>query len=1482
MPVTTETLHNTKRLNVIFAVSALVALVSMTWMFWHDYARQWRGMQRNYFNVRSAMAHFDALRYETPEEKERYAQLLASVREAEEELSQPEIQRREKELVDKEKTLAGELQGVALTYGNMNAEMQVRLFDYEEYRTLHGEQHPKTLKIFEDNTRADAKLREAKARLDELEDHLRHVRMEIRDLYRRRSDAQKALAAYEKGLTDAQRLDKMYGPGLTRMAFNVPLLDYLAPQGTPGREEVRQVFMKPIRFDYNFVDSYVTDRCTTCHVGIDDPGLTVERFAQRTSTALENPAVQESLRAANEALRSTMLERLAKAGQQKDFATGDLAEMNETLRGDFVRAQISAANDYLREIKRPVLRLDEMLAELGTGADLTRGKVTDAIVSRFEQILWARPPMLPGTEQSLPWKDMSESQRMTYVAALTAAMNTYLVDQGRPRIDFRKEIQAHPNLDLYVSPDSPHPMGTMGCTVCHEGAGQDTDFILAAHTPKDKAEKKRWEKEYYIKELGIPLATFHLVEEFWERPMLLPDYTSASCRKCHEQSYDLERHKTLPLESARRIVEGRDLFTSVGCINCHNVDGLSNSRQVGTDLKHVGEKLSTGFMERWVEYPKNFRPGTMMPHFFHQENNLPSSANEFDPDPVLRTETEIQAIVHYLQTFSKPLDFVDLPDGMEGDPKRGEELFVSIGCLACHANLDAKDPLASNGKTIGESWITRDLVMTLGLSEDEAKARFEEMSDNARVQYAVEHLTPHRRDEAIARAQKEEVVADLERREPDPKQMYVPPSLVRIAPEISGMGTKLNPDPNNAGQAERAKTWLYNWLRNPRHYSSYTRMPRMFRDNYYQLDDPETQRRKNDQDMLDVAAYLLSLRNDDFDTTPIPADDRHQQMTRQLILDLLGGQNTQSVAGMILNDEKVLDSDPHGRLSSAIVSQTYRSFGEGDEGRRRVGEIIASRSAGLADRQKLYLGMKMISHYGCYACHEIAGFEDATRPGTDVTLWAQKFMSQLDFAFYSPAFEHDVEANPSLFGKLYIESSEYEHLIRDAGGNAPADILHNHASFAYYKMRNPRIWDRAKIKKPYEKLKMPNFYFSEDEVRSLTAYLLSMRDASVMNSVKIDYERTPAGKIARGRALARELNCIGCHDIEGNHPNLHQYYTQDLSVGDNYPFGQRFLPPLLWGEGAKVQYPWLFTFLNNVEMLRPWLNVRMPSFYLTKEQATTLVEYFAGLSQDEAHMLKAELSPIVRYLRDVHGGVADSAAAGADAWFLQDKFSPQAEFLEKYGVAKKQVRAFELNAGDAKTPAEIADFVGPVYDKIVERAEFLADTFNVEYPFTDPATHWTDEDRFKRGEEFFYNQKCLACHVAGDPNVPGTTTDIKAPNFALTYKRLRYDWVIKWLQDPQAIQPGANMPQIFQGGSAFAMMPEESRKELEAQFGSTIDEQATLLVDFLFNMGDRRYTAIQPGGLEAPAAAPEQPAADFDFDSDSEEKKPEPVEFDFD
>jgi hypothetical protein len=50
---------------------------------------------------------------------------------------------------------------------------------------------------------------------------------------------------------------------------------------------------------------------------------------------------------------------------------------------------------------------------------------------------------------------------------------------------------------------------------------------------------------------------------------------------------------------------------------------------------------------------------------------------------------------------------------------------------------------------------------------------------------------------------------------------------------------------------------------------------------------------------------------------------------------------------------------------------------------------------------------------------------------------------------------------------------------------------------------------------------------------------------------------------------------------------------------------------------------------------------------------------------------------------------------------------------------------------------------------------------------------------------------CLKCHATGDPQHDKIAT---APNFLLAKERLKPDWVVRWITDPQAIAPGTSMP----------------------------------------------------------------------------------------
>jgi hypothetical protein len=56
---------------------------------------------------------------------------------------------------------------------------------------------------------------------------------------------------------------------------------------------------------------------------------------------------------------------------------------------------------------------------------------------------------------------------------------------------------------------------------------------------------------------------------------------------------------------------------------------------------------------------------------------------------------------------------------------------------------------------------------------------------------------------------------------------------------------------------------------------------------------------------------------------------------------------------------------------------------------------------------------------------------------------------------------------------------------------------------------------------------------------------------------------------------------------------------------------------MLYGEGEKVIPLWLFNFLKNPSTIRPWLNVRMPTFGLTDHETASISRMFAHLDKAE-------------------------------------------------------------------------------------------------------------------------------------------------------------------------------------------------------------------------------------------------------------------------
>ena len=927
-------------------------------------------------------------------------------------------------------------------------------------------------------------------------------------------------------------------------------------------------------------------------------------------------------------------------------------------------------------------------------------------------------------------------------------------------------------------------------------------------------QKTYWERKYHWHAV-------HLVD--WEKPMHAMEYVQSSCTKCHTNHYDLR-------ESAPKVFEGRKLFAQVGCANCHAVEQIAEHKdlkKVGPNLSNLKEKLSPSMIATWIWSPKAFRPTSRMPHFFMLENNS-------SPVDLLRTRIEVAAITQYLlsappssleriailmqedgkllaereikatlgsrkfeidkrrtaiaadvaalkqagiaryqpelvptlakvNTLSDEAESIKAKlkdaatkaeekpalearlaaiDGeiktakekpMLGDAKRGRELFMGtpgstvayggVGCVACHTNLNET----------GQQWITGDLMSREGLSSENALKHYQSLTYNQQHTYVLQYLGEH---------------------------------FNRRGPELSGVGTKLQ-----AGRTpQQAQGWLYDWLRNPSHYSSYTIMPSF---------------RLSEQEALDLTAYLLQQQR--------PGDAAGSTYTA---VDFI--------------------AEVKGELNAEMLNALTKKLG-GNEA--------------LPVEAKLnFVGKKLVLHYNCQACHQINGYEATASSAPQLNDWGLKDPHKLDYGYFEHAEERR-RREPAHVWKVAHEGlgADAAKITAFVGGDAHVinPHLQNRAvawehidgdrrEWATQKLHNTRIFDRGKyvvteavaeldpkgikdealsmrqamdkgIDRAYDKLKMPKFFLTNEEAQAIITFVTSVRKPLV--DPELQKVADDAGiRATVGRQIAEKYNCYGCHNIDANEVAIHAYYDVHNEHGQFNGNFERLMnaPPRLIGQGAKTQPDWVVHFLDNVHPLRPWLQVRMPSFHFDGDDRTGIAEYFAGATQTDAKRIARILAPIDAQLeknatrkRDLDIEMAkiterlaenekatdpkqkisdnsilamtnrqrqiESQKASTDRWSEQPALAVPVHRLKTFALRNdlSQPRVFDPRQ-------TTADDRLATFDGALGAARFLHDAYQVQYPYPPLRLPDISVERFVRGEALFNQVLCAKCHALGD------------------------------------------------------------------------------------------------------------------------------------
>ena len=186
-------------------------------------------------------------------------------------------------------------------------------------------------------------------------------------------------------------------------------------------------------------------------------------------------------------------------------------------------------------------------------------------------------------------------------------------------------FRTHPGTWLSI-----HPVERFGCTVCHGGRGEATDYKRAGHRPgSDPGQTMR------------PLETIE-----------------ANCGACH---------RSLEPPDAPSLAQGRRLIQESGCVGCHNIPGFEGMTFRGPALDSLGYKVRPDWLEEWLKDPKSYLANSKM-------GNFRLSSAEIKSLSALLLSQKEQA--------PAPARTIDRT---KADTANGRALFGQLRCVTCHA-----------------------------------------------------------------------------------------------------------------------------------------------------------------------------------------------------------------------------------------------------------------------------------------------------------------------------------------------------------------------------------------------------------------------------------------------------------------------------------------------------------------------------------------------------------------------------------------------------------------------------------------------------------------------------------------------------------------------------------------------------------------------------------------------------------------------------
>ena len=265
--------------------------------------------------------------------------------------------------------------------------------------------------------------------------------------------------------------------------------------------------------------------------------------------------------------------------------------------------------------------------------------------------------------------------------------------------------------------------------------------------------------------------------------------------------------------------------------------------------------------------------------------------------------------------------------------------------------------------------------------------------------------------------------------------------------------------PNLDGTGSKVKPgWLYAWVRNPKGYWHETRMPDL---------------RLTEKEAADITAYLMSLKHDEFRARPRPESEP-------------------AIRDAIIRE--------HLLAASVPVAEVERRLAAMDDQART-----------------LFVGEKTIGRYGCFGCHNIAGFEKTSPIGVELTEEGSKLVERLDFGFQHGKIPHTLPA------------------------------------WVHLKVMEPRIYDERKVKKPGRAAAHAQVLGERRRGRTPSPPRSCPSPRKWCPLAAQKQLGADEKYVQRGARLVREYNCRGCHQIGEKGGSIREVVRSQIEAAGGEP-----------------------------------------------------------------------------------------------------------------------------------------------------------------------------------------------------------------------------------------------------------------------------------------------------------------------------------------